>query len=254
MDNNISRMPDAYDKNVYSNLYYLLSLAAGISSAVQSDFEDILDSRDLSNAYGETLDNYGAMVGVQRLGATDSQYRTKIRSKIEKNITGTDANSVIKAIASTLDISASDISIAEGNMTVDVLGLTMAMLEASGYSASEIDSMIESFLPIGVSLNRSSYAGTLLIFSGGIDSISQNGGYVLADPTLWTRYHYLWTAWYKAQLEYIKGNEVGLSGAGTVPASFKEISDTTTGSTAEEFNAMSVTGTYSGGTLGILSD
>lgn len=158
--NDIQKMPDAYYKLVGGNLYNLLALASMIQTEGTTDFNDIADSRDIQNATGATLDNYGAMVGVARSGATDEQYRTKILNKISVNTSGVDANSIIRSIGQTLNTDSSGISISEGNMAVSVLGLTLSQIAESGYSESEIRQMIENLLPIGVALEYVFYYGT----------------------------------------------------------------------------------------------
>lgn len=227
MQNNAVRLPDAYYKQIGGNLYTLFSLAYEIALETQTDFSDISDSRNIDNAYGKTLDNYGATFGVSRGGDTDTQYRTKIKNKIASLTVGSDCNSVINAIATMFGGDPAKIRIAEANVAVAVYGLTMDMLENSGYTSSEIVQAIKNLLPIGVGLIRPYFAGTLLIF----DKTTPGD----------TNYPQLYSAWLYGQEAYANGEEVGLSGDGTVPSSFLDYAD------------YSASGTYEGGTLGILS-
>ena len=247
MNNNISKLPDAYNKLTGGNLYNLLQLALYTSSIAVEDFQDIDSSRDLSSAQGATLDYYGAMVGEPRNGATDTQYLTKIMNRMSLNVAGTDVNGVIKAIAQTLSVPASAISLTEGNCNVQVNGLTIAIAENSGYSVEEINAMIEGLLPIGVGLLDTIYAGTLLISDTTPTAILED-------------YPVLFPAWYLSQREYVlRGNDVGLKGAGTVPNAFLAVGAGVAPTDDEPWyenigtDGMEATGTYSGGTLAILS-
>lgn len=229
MNNNIIKMPDAYDKQPTSNLYTLLALAYGIAAGTQTDLNDIADSRDLQNAYGETLDNYGATYGVSRSGATDDQYRTKIRNKIAANTVGSDCNSIINAIATMFGGDPAKISIIESSFAVAVTGLTIEMLNNSGYTQQEIYDAIKSLLPAGIGLLEPYFGGTLQLFS----RITIGA----------TNYPRLYSAWLYGQEAYANGEEVGLSGDGTVPDEFLQY--------APDYQAS---GTYEGGTLGTLGN
>lgn len=161
MINNISRMPDAYDKRTGSNLYTLLSLAYEIALDMQTDFNDINDSRDLSNAYGETLDNYGAALGVSRNGANDEQYRIKIRIQIANNISGSDCNSIIQLMAQTFSVDVSDIAVFDAdNAKVVIYGPPLSAVGQIGLTPAQIKETVFSMLPIGVGIETEILTGT----------------------------------------------------------------------------------------------
>lgn len=252
MINNVTRLPDAYAKDADSNNNKLFQLAYFTSSILEDDLADIADSRDLSQAYGATLDAYGAMFGVPRNGATDTQYRVKILSQIGSLITTGDANSVLSFIAQMLGVSESSIRLIEGNMVVNVAGLTMAVLQSTGYTAAEITEMIKSIMPIGVSVGSMSFAGTLLLHTDTLSGVSD--------------YPTLYASWMDGQLGkvYQKAisdqsvdeelvRKVGLSGNGTVPSSFLNTSYVQAIQNAIEGFEFQASGTYEGGTLGIVS-
>lgn len=231
--NNTKRLPDAYAKNTDSNIYRLLQLVNLLYNDLQIDLKCIDKSRDIHEATGKTLDRYGEMINVSRGGATDEQYRTKILSQIARYVTESDCNSVISAIAHIFDVPVTDISIVEENMKVDILGLTMEMLEKSGYKSREIETMIRGLIPIGVELSPPKYAGTLKILSD--EEIER------MDISLRVDYPVLYPAW-------IHGNmfgdyDRGLSGDYDLP---------------EDWVYMSIVfglipETFKGGTLGMLS-
>lgn len=228
MINNVKRLPDAYDKQTLSNISKLLQIAYELAAAQETDSNDIFDSHAIENAYGKTLDYYGKMYGVSRGNATDKQYITKILSQIARNSTGADANAIIKAIE--LTFQAKNVSLTENDMSVTVNGLTTDVLSKSGYTTTEeIETIIESLLPVGVGLNTVAYNGTLQIFENR----------VFGDPD----YPTLYTAWYLGQTAYANGDEVGLKGSGSVPATFLDY--------APEYQQS---GTYDGGTMTLFSN
>lgn len=227
--NNTKRLPDAYAKNTDSNIYKLLQLVNLLHNDLKIDLQSIDESRDIQNATGRTLDKYGEMINVSRGGATDEQYRTKILSQIARYVTESDCNSVISAIAHIFDVPVTDISIVEGNMTVDIFGLTMEMLEKSGYKSREIEAMIRGLIPIGVEMSPPKYAGTLKILSD--EEIDR------MDVSLRVSYPVLYPAWVHGHI-YHGVYDRGLSGDYDVP---------------EEWTFLLSQTTFEGGTLGILS-
>lgn len=159
--NNAKKMPDAYYKGTDGNLYKLMQLIHLLYEDVNSDLISILESHDLANAYGATLDNYGASVGVDRNGASDAQYRTMILNRIGKIISTGDCNTVIELISQMLGIDKSEVHITEiGSAKVSLSNISFETLENSGFDGEEAVRMIKGLLPIGVSIGESSFAGT----------------------------------------------------------------------------------------------
>ena len=230
--NNTKRLPDAYAKNIDSNLYRLLQIANLLFTDTKCDLISISESRDLYNVSGKTLDYYGEMLGESRNGLTDEQYRTKILNRIGRYISGSDCNSFINSVSQMLGIEQSDISVSEGKMSVTINGLTMQILDNSGYKSHEIEEMIKGLMPVGVEINRPMYSGTLLI-------LNENDKTGFSPEN---NYPVLFPAWYRGQQELWNYRDVGLSGNGKVPDSWAA---TAWGTKSE--------GTYEGGTLGILS-
>lgn len=238
--NNAKRLPDAYAKNTDSNIYKLLQLVNLLYNDLQIDLKCIDKSRDIQQATGKTLDRYGEMISVTRGGATDEQYRTKILSQIARYVTESDCNSVISAIAHIFDVAEAEMSIIEGDMKVEILGLTMEMLEKSGYKSREIEAMIRGLIPIGVEMSPPKYAGTLkVIESRFFHRPSDDAFNELVD-----KYPILFFAWEQGQQDYAAGKTTGLSGHGEVPESFKKLWGIINYHTS---------GDYAGGTLGMLS-
>jgi len=223
MNNNARRLPDAYDKKDNSNTHKLLSLACTVASMQEKDLNDINASRELEKATGKTLYYYGKMFNVPRGGATDKQYVTKILTQIVKNTATPDTNGVINAIEKALQ--SEGVSIEEHDMSISVHGLKADILGKSGYSSiEEVEDLIRTILPIGISLETVTYEGSLLIFDITVSGPSD--------------YPLLYSAWLYGQEAAANGSQVGLAGHGEVPSSF-----------AEYAPQYSTTGDYEGGSL-----
>lgn len=227
--NNARKLPDAYNKTVGSNLYNLLQLLNLLDIDLKSDLKNILQSRNIENATGATLDAYGEMVGVKRNCASDENYRTRIIARISTLTVDSDINSVLSAIARTFGIDVSDIKISDGVASVTVQGMTIDLVNTTSCKCSEVDEILRSFIPVGVTLEPVVYAGTLLV----------NNSRILGSSELATKYPILYPAWSFSMDEYeYRGRDVGLSGHGEVPSIF----GTTT------------SGDFAGGTLSMRSD
>ena len=174
--NNINRLPDAYAKDVESNNYKLLQLACFLREDQREDLTAILESRDLKNAHGKTLDKYGEMVGQSRGGATDEQYHIKLLNQIGRQRSTGSCDDVIHLVAQTLGVDVGSFSLTEkGNATIAIDGLTTETLENSGLGLSEVKNIINDILPVGVGISGISFTGTFEF--GTIDEFDENKGF-----------------------------------------------------------------------------
>lgn len=228
--NQAKKLPDVYRHDTDSNNYKLMQLCNLINTDFEADMKSIFNSRDIHNATGKTLDRYGEMLGQSRNGATDEQYRFLLLNKIGKLKAGSDCNSVIQNIM--IMFNAEKISVTEGNLSVSVNGVTMDMIDNTGYSAVEVKEKISEMLPVGVELSRLYVDGTLLI-----SDIEEYG----AD------YPVLYNAWrtaYKIHLGNPYAN-TGLTGKSTIPMDWDL-------GTAESTSITTQRNFPVGGTLGLL--
>lgn len=237
---NTRELPDAYAKGVDSNNYKLLRLLSVLYERHKADLDSINRAHDISYASGETLDNIGAMAGVDRNGDTDAQYRLSILAHVAALSTTGDCDATIARIEQMLGLESGTISITEVNSTalgfctsVIVNGLTMDILQSSKFTPEEMNSIVQSVIPAGVKLVPLQFAGTLAITSSYAP---------LAD------YRTLYFAWRYGQRQLAtNGVQVGLSGEMNVPEIFAETALSTDGV------EYPITGTYAGGTLGVNS-
>lgn len=224
--NNISKMPDCYNKSATSNLYKLMELLNLYDGDYKRDINDISSDRGVEFASGKTLDYYGEMVGEPRNGATDTQYRINIFQKIGRTLSSSNCDAIITLISQMFGIQPTDFELVEGDTSVTIAGLDLALLESTGYKSSRIGEMIADLIPAGVELKSLIFAGTLAvldIFFVGLEC-----------PVLFA-------AWFYNQQSMYNGNgECGLSGYGEVPASW-----------GGDYPFFQIQGTYSGGTLAL---
>ena len=156
-------LPDCYRKDVDSNNYKLLEIGHLAIDKLMNDINDTRDSKDLTKAYGATLERFGTMIGQSRGSLNDTQYRYLLYMKIGKNLVTGDYNSVIKVVRAMLGISDNSdelvIEDAEGG-NVRVKSIPLATLVASGFSSRQAIKLIEQLLPLGIGIITDSFEGT----------------------------------------------------------------------------------------------
>ena len=156
-------LPDCYRKDVDSNNYKLLEIGHLAIDKLMNDINDTRDSKDLTKAYGATLERFGSMIGQSRGSLNDTQYRYLLYMKIGKNLVTGDYNSVIKVVRAMLGISDNSdelvIEDAEGG-NVRVKSIPLSTLVASGFSSRQAIKLIEQLLPLGIGIITDSFEGT----------------------------------------------------------------------------------------------
>jgi hypothetical protein len=101
-------------KNEDSDLIKKLRMLAEEMEIVQTAFDDIEEVKNLNDAYGKTLDHYGANVGESRKGNDDTLYRLLIRIKIAENTSDGSIPHIIDALSLAIDRPPEDIYVQEG--------------------------------------------------------------------------------------------------------------------------------------------
>lgn len=159
--NRTKKLPDAYAKSIDSNNYKLLQLANLLYTDLKCDLTAILELRNLQNAFGKTLDEYGKMAGLSRNGLNDEQYRIKICNQIGRQRSTGNCNDVIILISQMLGVEIDSFSLTErGNAVISITGLTTNVLEKSGFDIKELKNIINGVLPIGVQTDDLTFDGT----------------------------------------------------------------------------------------------
>lgn len=112
-DRMLKRLTDVYNKNPNSNIGKIISIVASQMDYLTSTFERIERWRGIDEARGTTLDNIGKNVDQLRGQTSDEVYRILIKSKIARNLSTGDINTIINILALSIDTDPSEIRIQE---------------------------------------------------------------------------------------------------------------------------------------------
>ena len=163
----VERLPDCYRKDEDSNNHKLLELERLATEELRLDIKTVLDSLDLNQANGNTLDLYGDMLGQRRGLLNDEQYRYMILARIGRNVVQGDYNSVMSTLilmfgSQAGDITLDDLEIVEGERAcvVRLTKFPVYVLINAGFSSRQAVAMIESLLPVCVTLSADNFEGT----------------------------------------------------------------------------------------------
>ncbi|PNV62204.1 hypothetical protein C0033_08805 [Clostridium sp. chh4-2] len=163
----VERLPDCYRKDTDSNNYKILELGKVEADELRSDIQAVLSALDLNQATGKTLDLYGDMLGQRRGLLNDEQYRYMLFARIGRNVVQGDYNSILNTLVLMFnsqkgDISLDDLDIAEEERpcVVKLTKFPIFVLVNAGFSSRQAVTMIESLLPICVTLAADNFEGT----------------------------------------------------------------------------------------------
>lgn len=158
---NVKKLPDAYYKGNDGNNYKLLHLNELVACEFQADMQSVLDTLDIEQVYGKTLDFYGDFVGQKRGTLTDDEYRIYIKNKMAQNICQGDINSILNLLSKIFDCSIADISIEEvGGNKVDIKNLPLPYLIGGTLTEEQILELLERILPVTVKVRIADISGT----------------------------------------------------------------------------------------------
>ncbi|MCE5168536.1 hypothetical protein LQV63_04305 [Paenibacillus profundus] len=169
----LSRFTDAYNKQPDSNLGKLVSILHEQLQSVENTLETIQDWRDIDRARGTTLDRIGENVVQPRGQATDEVYRILLKSKVARNLSKTDVNTIIEVLALALDCDFSEIRIEEKYMdpnepepaALSLMRVPIARLNEVGMSPYQFAQIIQKTVAAGVRVAQIDLSGTFLLSS-----------------------------------------------------------------------------------------
>lgn len=146
----------------------MLRIISESISEVKEGFEKIERWRDIDEAKGTTLDQIGANVGQKRGAASDDVYRILIKSKIARNLSKGDVNTIIRVIALAVGADYSDIKItAKFNDPLEpepaaifLMRLPLDKLAASGIELNQFVQIIQKTVGAGISVQSVELQGT----------------------------------------------------------------------------------------------
>ncbi|MEC0092895.1 hypothetical protein [Paenibacillus macquariensis] len=164
----LSRFTDAFNKNPYSNIGKLIGILHGQMNDLDSALVKVRDWRSIDIAQGTTLDRIGQNVIQPRGAATDEVYRVLLKSKIARNLSKTDINTIIRVLALALNCDFADIRIQEKFSAVidpepaalSLIRVPIKRLNEVGMSPRQFAQIIQKTVAAGVKVAQIELAGT----------------------------------------------------------------------------------------------
>lgn len=173
MKDMLSRFADVFNKNPNSNIGKLIGILYGQMDELNTSLEKVREWRDIDKAQGTTLDRIGQNVIQPRGAATDEVYRVLLKSKIARNLSKTDINTIIRVLALALNCDYADIRIQEKfNATIDpepaalsLIRVPIKRLNEVGMSPRQFAQIIQKTVAAGVKVAQVELAGTFKLAS-----------------------------------------------------------------------------------------
>ncbi|AIQ63323.1 hypothetical protein PSTEL_09730 [Paenibacillus stellifer] len=169
----LRRFADTYNKDPNSNLGKLISILHEQLAAVGETLETVRDWRSIDSAAGTTLDKIGTNIVQPRGAATDEVYRVLLKSKIARNLSKTDVNTIIQVLALALDCDYSDIRIQEKfddledpePAAINLIRVPTKRLNEVGMSPFQFARIVQKTVAAGVRVALIELAGTFTLSS-----------------------------------------------------------------------------------------
>ena len=164
---NVERLPDCYRKDQNGNNHKLLELNQAAAEILLADIEAVRNTLDLNLATGKTLDLYGEMLEQRRGLLTDEQYRYMLLTRIGRNVVQGDYQSIMNVLVLMFgsrqgDITLDDLELEEEDRpcVVKLTKFPISVLVNAGFSSRQAVQMIETLLPICITLDADNFEGT----------------------------------------------------------------------------------------------
>ncbi|MBY9077288.1 hypothetical protein KIH86_03705 [Paenibacillus sp. HN-1] len=169
----LRRFADTYNKDPNSNLGKLIAILHEQLAAVGDTLETVRDWRSIDAAKGTTLDRIGTNIVQPRGAATDEVYRVLLKSKIARNLSKTDVNTIIQVLALALDCAYSDIRIQEKYddpedpepAAINLIRVPTKRLNEVGMSPFQFARIVQKTVAAGVRVALIELAGTFTLSS-----------------------------------------------------------------------------------------
>jgi hypothetical protein len=187
----LRRLTDNYNKNPQSTIGKLLSILNEQINDLLQTLDTMEQWRDIDLAQGTTLDGIGNNVAQPRGAASDRVYRILIKTKIARNLSRGDMNTVIRVIALAVNAEYSEIEIQEkftDPLEPEPAAISLLRLPLSRISDSEIDlrqfaRIIQRTVAAGVRVDAVELQGTFSFASGDGIELDATVGFADIDQT-----------------------------------------------------------------------
>lgn len=153
----LSRLPDLFNKDSSSNISKLINIIADQQEEVNQILKDIEKYRDIDQAQGFTLDKSGINVQQFRGTANDPVYRILIKSKIARNLSTGDINTIIKTLAVTLNTEYENIGVkplynelSAPEPAAVSISVPTVLLNQAGFSINQFGRLVNKIVAGGV--------------------------------------------------------------------------------------------------------
>lgn len=166
----LNRMTANYDRRETSNLGRLIRI-------VSEEIEEVQDTvlrtelwRDLREARGKTLDRIGGNVQQYRGTATDEIYRILIRSKIARNQSTGDMNTILEILATALDSSPDEFEVEERPedepASIRFSDVDIEAINRAGMTSEQFVTLASQTVACGINVRTVMVIGTFQLADG----------------------------------------------------------------------------------------
>lgn len=164
----LSMLPDYYKKTKDSNNYKLFSIFQRQEDILHETYDRMRLWRDIEFAEGHALDDLGENINQPRGTATDEIYRVLLKSKLARNLSTGDVNTIIQVLAIALDTDYSNVRIQqkwndENNpepAAIKVIEVPLKRLNEVGLSSNQFARIIQRTVSAGVRVESVQLEGT----------------------------------------------------------------------------------------------
>jgi len=164
----LRRLTDVFRKNLDSNIGKLMAIFAEQLQKLEQTVQRVEEWRDIDKAEGTTLDRIGENVGQPRGVATDEIYRILIKSKIARNLSKGDINTIITVLATALNTDPSEIRIVEmyndpiapEPAAISIIQLPLRRINEVGMDPKQFARIVQRTVAAGVRVGVIELVGT----------------------------------------------------------------------------------------------
>lgn len=164
----LRRLTDVFRKDPDSNIGKLMAIFAAQLRKLEQTVQRVEEWRDIDKAEGTTLDRIGENVGQSRGVATDEIYRILIKSKIARNLSKGDINTIITVLATALNTDPSEIRIVEmyndpiapEPAAISIIQLPLKRINEVGMDPTQFARIVQRTVAAGVRVGVIELVGT----------------------------------------------------------------------------------------------
>ena len=181
----LDKLPYLFNVEEGSNIRKLFQLTAEELYECKAGLEKIEHFQDIDTAEGATLDRIGLNVRQLRGQASDEIYRILIKSKIARNLSTGDINTIIRVLSITLDVDYEEIRIEElyadefepEPAAISLIRVPFAKLNEIGMSAVAFGRIVNTMVAAGVRVSVIDVAGSFQFSESGDLEYGEDSGF-----------------------------------------------------------------------------